>query len=539
MLEAMENLKIKNGALEQILAKRVLVGYEDPGTGSYQHVGRLSDPQDAEKIKFSLLIGRDVETKQKYIIYFHLPFRTRHVSKKPKNLYLIIPVEQLKMSIDTVSADKLPVTTMVQLKKDDGLEDSRSFLSIRLDLGCSSYAVMPTLSRPMEAPLTGVPGQLLSHFKSLSTVKSLDIYLNDGDGNEELLAFQEKLQTNSLTSPRLDMVHMYEGSLAGTNNWDQYPCGEDVGNHIVWNPVLEDKPPAYDDVVAEPPATGWSDSQNDQSSDHVSFAKSPGGTHSLYWRNRPQPRSKWIRAVDAGQPDADAISRLRSRKRRAVEEPGHADEYLSPGLRTGSPTEPDSSPLAAMPGVAVSMDKSPSPHAQAVQMHEAIIASLYRRNTLGALELDFSLLKKPSLFIELQEWLLKMWEYDHHAHATYARELFKLGSYARLSKLRLFDAAMAELQEKFFKAVTDSIAPWNQNQARADFREQCGGVAEWLRGSVCRNAVMFMAKPLVDLRRAAAVAEREGKGEGGRMRAFYERKAECCAIAFYAFGDVV
>ncbi|KAH7053487.1 hypothetical protein B0J12DRAFT_57097 [Macrophomina phaseolina] len=176
-------LKIRDGTAEQLLARPVLVGWHDALSGDYSHLGRISDPQDPMKAKLTLLLSRDAETKRKYLLHFHLPVRTRRLSKNAKYFYLVIPVEQISLNIDTVHTYELPTSTSEQLRKDD-LHYSEAFVRVRLGLRSAAYIIMPTLPRPLQSPLKGLPAQLLLRLKSLSAAKEMDVYMEDGAADE-------------------------------------------------------------------------------------------------------------------------------------------------------------------------------------------------------------------------------------------------------------------------------------------------------------------------------------------------------------------
>lgn len=67
-----------------------------------------------------------------------------------------------------------------------------------------------------------------------------------------------------------------------------------------------------------------------------------------------------------------------------------------------------------------------------------------------------------------------------------------------------------------------------------DFREQVEDVQAWLMRRISRNAETLMMDLLVDLRRAAVRAV--GAQDRAAVDAFYERKAACLCLGFYAFG---
>lgn len=93
--------KIVGGILEQVVAHPALVGYQKSERDEY--LGCFFDIDDHLRAKVTLSICRDVETKAKYLIYLHVPF-TRPKWKKPREIYLVIPVKKLQLEPDILQA---------------------------------------------------------------------------------------------------------------------------------------------------------------------------------------------------------------------------------------------------------------------------------------------------------------------------------------------------------------------------------------------------------------------------------------------------
>lgn len=97
------------------------------------------------------------------MINFHLPVNTRTSKQKSvKDMYLVVPVEDLRLTVNTVSIEDIPYTTLPHLRR-DRLETSDIFVKVTFMFGQDhAYIVMPDVPRKMQKPLTGAPLQIVS-----------------------------------------------------------------------------------------------------------------------------------------------------------------------------------------------------------------------------------------------------------------------------------------------------------------------------------------------------------------------------------------
>ncbi|KAF4311840.1 hypothetical protein GTA08_BOTSDO12606 [Botryosphaeria dothidea] len=306
------------------------------------------------------------------------------------------------------------------------------------------------------------------------------------------------------------------------NNWEQYPCNESAGRRMTWNPCLDQEPPPYDDV-----APRW------LMPDRLSpIDKACSQRTEIFWRVTPQP-------VDEARMLKDADHLSRPRKRTATEaltespdRPVNAPaKGAFKGTIPGTPTETDSREESVSSHFGDSLMAETQWALQAKEMKEAIRLSLLRRgNASGASP------KEPHLSLELQEWIMKMWDYDSRAHDVYRDQLLNLGLYARCCSVGRFDHAKAEMQFDFLErsSKTQTVPGWRPSDLRRDAKE----FQEWLENRICRNAVTLLTGALRDLHFTTAQVGPVQAAEKSGVEAF-EQKAKCCAMAFIAFGGRV
>lgn len=247
-------VQVRNAALECTLVQPALISWYDRRANQYQHLGRVSDSNDG-KANLTLWIGHDVDIKRQTLINFHIPVNTRTSKQKSvKDMYLVVPVEDLRLTVNTVSVEDIPYTTLPHLRR-DGLETSDVFVKVTFVFGQDhAYVAMPDVPRKMQKPLTGAPLQMVSQLRMLSETGSFDVYLAHGTTCDQLEALYATLQRNGATSAEVDLEAMYgRGRVGKTNIWEQYSCG-DVGQSMpTWNPIQDDAPPPYEEVVEPSP----------------------------------------------------------------------------------------------------------------------------------------------------------------------------------------------------------------------------------------------------------------------------------------------
>lgn len=488
--------KIVGGTLEQILAQPTLVGYSS--FGEYQTIGRLTDAEESVKAKVTLSIHRDVQSGQRLLICLHLPLK-RRTWKNVRSIYLVIPVDDLQIKPEVLSASHVARLRPDQLRR-NGLDLDSKLLQVTMTLGCPAYAVMPSFPTGPHTPLDGLQQQLLLHWRNLSASTHMDLYLSDVSAITNF----RTIETQQFITPELDLDHMYEGCRGVKNDWAQYPCDEDVRQPPGWNPCLDQPPPYHE--AAPPPVD-----------------RMPSPDEITWGTSQPFDETKLFK-------DTGAICRPQKRKAtEALADDGNSFQDVIPG----TPTEADSSQKSTHFG-----DSHPSPHPwalQATEVEEAMRLSLIRRGDAASASkpINCALLQEPCLFLELQEWILKMWDYDSSAHDMHRDELLNLGSYARKNLVSLFDSTKAEMQLEFLEKVSRRLVV--PGLRTSNLRLDAKHFHSWLEKRINRNAVTLLAEPLRDMHftlREAVVRQ----VEESEARDFYEQKAKCCAIAFVTFG---
>lgn len=484
--------RIVGGTLEQILAQPTLVGYSS--FGEYQTIGRLTDAEESAKAKVTLSIHRDVQSEQRLLICLHLPLK-RRTWKNVRSIYLVIPVDDLQIKPEVLSARHVARLRPDQLRR-NGLDLDSKLLQVTIKLGCPAYAVMPSFPTAPQTPLDGLQQQLLLHWRNLSASTHMDLYLSDVSAITDF----RTIETQKFTTPELDLDHMYEGCRGVKNDWAQYPCDDNARQPPGWNPCLDQPPPYH--VAAPPPVDLM------PSPDEITWGTSQPLDVTKLFKNACRPQ-----------------------KRKATEALAD-DEKFFHEVVPGTPTEANSSQKSTHFG-----DSPPPPHPwalQATEVEEAMRLSLIRRgNAAASKPVDCALLQEPCLFLELQEWILKMWDYDWSAHEIHRDQLLNLGSYARKNLVSLFDSTKAEMQLDFLEKVSQRLAV--PGLRPSNLRLDAKRFHSWLHERINRNAVTLLAEPLRDMHFTLGEAVVR-KVEESEARDFFEQKAKCCAIAFFTFG---
>lgn len=373
-----------------------------------------------------------------------------------------------------------------------------------------AYTVMPLGSRPAQTRLVGPPGQLLRHLRSLTESQALDVFLSFGTVSSQLEAVRNDLRQGIMKTPLVDLDAMYARGIRGSiNAWAHYVCDEADLPAAAWNPFIDVDPPPYDEVVSQAQKDG---EPNDihQAISHIS-----DDNEKLEWRVGPPSRSP---VVFQDYRPSDGITR--GQKRKAVS-PAPQSE------RDGSTTEEDLFLLHTGP-MAPTYQSQPVV-IDAIHATSEAIKLLHGRGNAS----NWSLLNKPQLLLELQEWLVQAWKQDPQAHQTYIAEFKVLGKCARDDDVPGFDAAMSVCQAKALEAVysgTPSSSPMP-----SDLLEQVNHIRSWMNETVCRNAGTIMAGNFTQLGICARDTINAGCNDEA-MRIFNAKRAACIAAAFYTFS---
>ncbi|KAK8216457.1 hypothetical protein IWZ01DRAFT_480390 [Phyllosticta capitalensis] len=234
-----------NGPLPtNISLDRFLITWHDTETGNKQALGDLSAPEaTTNNTKPELYFRIAWDESGTFLLYFYLPLKIRAANKGIRDFYLVVPAEAIR--------------------RPDGLtllEENEDSLSLRLALHGPSAVLMPTAGakRPLSVQVRG----LLLALKSLSQTPRFEVTFPRSDCLEAVLraaaarvkgsegaAHEES--SFSLRSPQIDFEKTFSGREWGENEWDRYLIipGETLQGE--WNPLVQEAPPRYEDVVAE------------------------------------------------------------------------------------------------------------------------------------------------------------------------------------------------------------------------------------------------------------------------------------------------
>lgn len=477
--------RIVGGTLNRVLAHPALVGYQK--SGQVQHVGRFSGGHEESKISVSLFICCDMENDKECLIYLNVPF-TRPNWKFPRDVYLVLPVEDLQLETTLVDAGSIPHVGTEHLLN-DGLKPTDKVLQIAFKLGRSAFAVMPALPQPLET-LEPLQCRLLLHWRDLSTSTAMDAYFSDTSLVDVFRNISTNTREGRLTTPKLDWKNMYKGCKGAKNNWDQYPYKQSANdNNLTWNPCLDLEPPPYNDVAPRPPTLAFA-KRVEQLEEPSSSAETQ-----LIWANTPPPFDSDCVFKDTGP--------FAREKRKATERPEEGPyrsskaRKLMEDIEPGTPTERDSvsSSTSAINIPAAGLQWG----SQLTEMKEAIRSSLRRRRAHVSKtdNPDYTPLAAPCLDIELQELILEMWNYDQFAHDVFRDQLLNLGFLASRLIVVRFDAAKVAVQKAFLKRSASMLVAHRFRPA--DLEADATRLLEWLEHRVCRNATRLLTDELRNL----------------------------------------
>lgn len=512
MAEPDLHVNVADANLHELLAVQALVAWED--NGYLQHLGRLSEP-GVDKDKLTLWMGCD---GTKLLVNFHLPVKTRPSGNKTtKSMYLVVPIEQLRVTVDDVRPYEMPLATARQLQRDD-VKQADVLARVHFSITAPAFVVMPIGSRVVERTLEGSPAQLMRNLKSLSAAREFLVYLNPS-AKEKVQSVSATLREGNAETPALDLDTMYgRGCSGGKNAWEQYSCGESNASMLAWNPLVDDVPPPYEEITPPPPPR----------------PSDPHNGETIGWATNPKPTQVFTDA-----PHIHAAARARARARATATSPRGTKR--KPSEEAVPP--PSANPGAFLGGSATDAESTPSDITATHHLADSVRldalaqrALLRRKPNHPSPPLDWSLLAKPSLHIELQEFLVRAWTHDPTAHESLRPKMLALGAAIRDNDVATFDRLLGECQAAVLAQAGRGSPPWWED---ADEVRQVENVREWLNREVCRNAGTLMFDMLVGLQGEAVAAKAAAREERGVRERFYAGKVKCLVVAFYVFGGRV
>lgn len=225
-------------------ASTFLVSWQDAQTNNEMLLGGLSDEDNGHKAEWFISFGAN--DAGEVMLHICLPLKLGGRGIWP--MFLVIPAD----SFDSVSCpeDFVPPTT--PRFKRAGVHPGTKLLRCRFKLKERGFALMP-LPKSMRPFSDHFRGLLLS-LKSLSLATNFDIYLPSTVGSRRVVqSFFEMVQRGPSQSPEIDLRETFDGRKAGQNLWKEYGIDDEETLALEWNPIIEDTPPAYDEVVRTSP----------------------------------------------------------------------------------------------------------------------------------------------------------------------------------------------------------------------------------------------------------------------------------------------
>lgn len=234
--------------MEIVLIGRFFMTWRDTKTDHQQCLGDLSIDSDPTRACF-LLFGANVNSRE-LLLYLHLPLKLSASSKGNRNFYLVIPVECFDPDDGAAYTDVVSFTHKTHetpnLNK-AGVEVGAKLLHTRFILKKQGYVVMSKAKAPKN--LKEQSRGLLLSLKSLAGARGFDLYVRDLEPNERVMRnFLRKLCEGTFRTPEIDHALTFNSRPHDRDCWGVYGCGDEA-LPAVWNPLLEEFPPRYEEAV--------------------------------------------------------------------------------------------------------------------------------------------------------------------------------------------------------------------------------------------------------------------------------------------------
>ncbi|KAK0612687.1 hypothetical protein DIS24_g12028 [Lasiodiplodia hormozganensis] len=543
MASSNRDLQVTGDKLKTVLREQVVVGWLDKTTGRRRYLGRLGGA-DNTKANLTLHVRQDEAIERRLLINIHAPIKLHaSTSERPRDMYLVIPTEQLSLTVHLVSDEVRPYICENHLK-------------VRCDLGALAFVVMPVQRRKLQKPVTGVPAEILSCLQTLSETGDLDLYLRADDSVRCCLVdISSKLK--NATTPAIDYSSIYpDGLRAAANCWSEYP--RDEAHSSLWNPLVEDAPPRYDDAVASPLSGG----------DKVAFVRSTlsNGVERPPKRTAHEAFSGYMEApldseltpteVFPTQPDVHAAGNshsgndaakdlhrssaesLQERLRAAAAAPSPSDADTMFVCNSFPPPSPPFYPLpASVAGTTVSSVAATTVSVASGALSdthppaETVYSSPAPRSTTSALATT----RELYLCNDLTELIFRTSKVLPKVHDDYLPQLLHLGFCAQECDARAFNAG----RDALVRAVIQQCAAAPTSFAWTDNLEaHVEHVRRWMNKNLHRDADLRVLEDLVKLQAAAlrTKAAPDELAQAVARETFDEERASCLANAFCIFG---
>ncbi|KAK7528899.1 uncharacterized protein IWZ02DRAFT_429457 [Phyllosticta citriasiana] len=269
-------IHLTNGPLPVSLSlDRFLVTWRDVETKQDLALGNLgcSTAVDAaagaetRKPELFFRVGWDAASGG-LLLYFHLPLKMRAAARGRRDVYLVVPAEGIEaLGVDVGAADDRERSRAGahgeergasrlngdgeregrrENEDETGTEDG-AVLRLRVALARSSTVLMPTAGakRPLGMQSRG----MLLSLKSLAQAREFEVALPHSRQIEDVLRGVADRAHGELRTPEIDHEKTFSGREWAEAPWGRYLLGEGERLEIAWNPVLDEAPPAYEDVV--------------------------------------------------------------------------------------------------------------------------------------------------------------------------------------------------------------------------------------------------------------------------------------------------
>ncbi|KAK8156269.1 hypothetical protein BKA80DRAFT_312645 [Phyllosticta citrichinensis] len=255
-------IHLTNGPLPIALSlDRFLVTWRDADTHQDLALGNLAagaspaivDAADSGARKPELLFRLAWDAASGgVLLYFYLPLKMRAAARGRRDIYLVVPAEGIE------GMDVNEEHPRAASHDGDGGDDEKSgggrenakVLRLRISLSRPSSVIMPTAGA--KRPLSTQSRGLLLSLKSLAQARGFEVALPHSAKLEDVLrdvANRVDGAGDQLHTPEIDHEKTFSGRAWAVGPWEQYLLREGERLEVAWNPVLDEAPPAYEDVV--------------------------------------------------------------------------------------------------------------------------------------------------------------------------------------------------------------------------------------------------------------------------------------------------
>lgn len=239
--------------MDVVLLPRFVITWQDTETGHQQSLGDLSTEHDDSPPCFLVL---SMNAEHELMLHIHLPLQINDTPKGMRNTYMIASAESFNTDSHIASTDVLPIVYGPREHPalcTTGVEVGAKLLWVRFLFKEPGYVLMPV--GKAQKPVNERSRGLLLSLKSLSQADSFELYVRDLGPNADFLrSFLRTLCLDTVRGPEVNCKSTFNGRPWGTNAWKSYKLRDDETLPGIWNPIFDERPPSYEEIVQSAPS---------------------------------------------------------------------------------------------------------------------------------------------------------------------------------------------------------------------------------------------------------------------------------------------